>query len=757
VEVHRAARVAAAAHGGQVLLTRATRRLITADGPVLEYVGEHRLKDFPYPEPLFHLVIDGRVSGDFPPLRTSVARRTNLREDLRPLVGRGRELAQLRELLRGEARLVTVVGAGGAGKTRLALAAARLLLDDMPVFVASLASIRGPDALLDAITRALDVRGADDDPLAQIAAAVQDHPTLLVLDNFEHLLAAAPVVPELLDHAPGLRVLVTSQAALQLSDETAVALHGLDATDAADLFARHSATIVAGWEPGDQTTIRAICERVGGLPLAIELAAARVSVLAPAELLRRLAQSPDLLRGGARDAPDRHRSLRATFDWTCGLLLREQRRLLRRLGVFAGPAELETIEAVCQLPGDDDPGFVLDALEGLLEFSLVQRDESVPRARRFTMPEALRAFARDDLRASAEYDLLRRRHAEHVAAVAHEAQIWFAADRAARAHMLALEMEINPALRWAAEHDATLYRRLVAATSLGLIRRGQVREALDHTARALRGGESEPRDGVDAWVSLARSYALAMAARPAEAEALVERIVAFTRAGDGATEPALALHMAGWVAIVAGRDDHALTCARESLELLRGIGEPALVDRGIILIVQALINLRELDEARQLLDAAAASITDPVSEMANGVASLRGDTAMARGDATAALTHYTAALQVAVARTDRVQMINDTYLVAQALVTAGRPEEALEAAGAARAAASESGWGHTYPEVEAAIDEARTALGPAAERAIARGANLPAGERMSHVLALAQTVTNEGAAPRRQVMRDNGA
>ena len=284
--------------------------------------------------------------------------------------------------------------------------------------------------MLDAVVRALDLRGADDAPATQVAEWVGDRPTLLVLDNFEQLLPAAPLVSQLVADAPKLRVLVTSQAALRVSGEVVMGLDALELDAAADLFvalAQGTAQHLSA-ETEDRDAIAEICRRVGCLPLAVELAAARAALLAPKELLARLEVSSDVLRGVARDAPERQRSLRATFEWTYGLLAPSERLLFRRLGVFAGPAGVDTIEAVCAMPDGDKPVLVLDALEGLLEFSLVRRDERTEPSRRFTMPQALRDFARAELEASGEAEAVRRRHAEHVLNVADQARVWFTAD-----------------------------------------------------------------------------------------------------------------------------------------------------------------------------------------------------------------------------------------------------------------------------------------------------------------------------------------
>jgi predicted ATPase/class 3 adenylate cyclase len=748
-EIHRAARVGAAANGGQVLLTGSTEALLRDDDVALEYVGEHRLKDFPRSEALFHLVVDGRGAGEFPALRTAISRPTNLREDLRPLVGRDRDLDELCALVRRE-RLVSVVGAGGAGKTRLALAAARLLLDDFPggAFLVSLAPMADPDAMLDAVVRALELRGADNAPATQIAEWVRDRPTLVVLDNFEHLLPAAPLVSGLLAQARELRVLVTSQAALRVSGEVVMALDALELGAATDLFVALARGVERRLpaEVEDRDAVAEICRRVGCLPLAVELAAARAALLAPKELLARLEISSDVLRSVARDAPQRQRSLRATFEWTYGLLAPSERLLFRRLGVFAGSAGVDTIEAVCAIADGREPVPVLDALEGLLEFSLARHDERTDQSRRFTMPQALRDFARGELEASGEAEGVGRRHAEHVLNVADEARIWFAADLAATASVLALDAEIRPALAWASAHDPELYRRLVCAVALGLIRRGYVAEALGHTTRACATSQA-PCDEIDAWIGNCRAYALDMSGLVEEGEAAIKPVITFYRASGDPIGLGLALHTAGWLATDVGDEERSMELGRESLVLLRGTGDSALTGRARGFLIELLLYRGMFEEGEELLAEAEAAITDPHSDLASIVTTTKGDLALVRGDVATALMHFADSLELAVRRRDGIQMINDAHCIAYALAIAGRYKAALEAEGAAAAMAADAGHSAVYNwgtrggfDLAAMIGQARDAVGRMADQLEARGRDVPPGERVAYLLTLAGTV-----------------
>ena len=338
LEVHLAARIAAAGHGGQVVVSAATRALLAADVELAD-TGEHRLKDFPAPERLWLLRHDERDPGDFPPLRTEPVRPTNLPADARRLVGREGELEALWDMLTGRERLVTILGFGGTGKTRLALAAAEGLLSAFEggVWLVALAGVREPDALLPAIAEAL---GVDADERGQaVVRRLRARPTLLVLDNFEQIVEAAATVAGLLDEVPGCRALVTSQLPLRIGHEQVLRLAPLGTPAAVKLFAERAQLAAPDVDlAGEQDTVTAICDRLDGMPLAVELAAARVAALSPSELLARLDQSLALLARGPRDLAERHRSLRAALEWTHELLEPAERTLLARLAAFAGPA-----------------------------------------------------------------------------------------------------------------------------------------------------------------------------------------------------------------------------------------------------------------------------------------------------------------------------------------------------------------------------------------------------------------------------------
>jgi predicted ATPase/class 3 adenylate cyclase len=379
-DVNRAARIAAAGHGRQIVVSAATAALLPGDG--LVDLGEHRLKDLSAPERIYQ-------SGDekFPPLQTLYA--TNLPVPATPFLGRERELAEVRELLaQRDVRLLTLTGAGGSGKTRLALQAGAAAAGAYPhgVWWTPLASVSDPADVLPAAARALGGGG----PLAEV---VGDRRLLLLLDNFEHVIDGAREVAATLASCPSLDVFVTSRERLRVAGEQVYPVPVLARSDARKLFFARAREAQPEFEP--DTHVDELCARLDDLPLAIELAAARTTLLSAAQLLDRLGDRLDLLRGG-RDAESRQRTLRATIEWSYELLDTQEQRLLAALSVFRGTWSVEAAERVC----DAD----VQQLESLVDKSLVRRVEQG----RFLMLETIREFAAERLEPERRDDLLAR-------------------------------------------------------------------------------------------------------------------------------------------------------------------------------------------------------------------------------------------------------------------------------------------------------------------------------------------------------------
>jgi predicted ATPase/class 3 adenylate cyclase len=436
LDVHLAARIAAAGHGGQVVLSDATRKFVEhtlPDGVSLRDLGRHRLKDIERPEHLYDLVIAG-LPADFRAVRTLEARPTNLPSQRTSFVGREREKTEVTNLL-ANTRLLTLTGPGGTGKTRLALKVAADHLNRFSdgVFFVDLSPIVDPALVPSAIAQALLIREEiGRDLLDTLADHLRDRHLLLVIDNSEQVIEAGAVIARLLDAASRLSVLATSRAPFRLSGEHEYVVPPLavaDPSDVADmdmvtgseavrLFTERSAAIRPGFHVTNSNafTVAQIAARLDGLPLAIELAASRLNILSPEALLERLDRRLPLLTTGPRDLPDRQRTLRNTIEWSHDLLGAEEQRLFARLGTFNGGWTLEAAEAIC---ASGLKLSVLDGLGTLVDQSLVRRsDDAQPR---FTMLETIREFAVERLAASGAEDDLRRRHAEHFRDLAEEA------------------------------------------------------------------------------------------------------------------------------------------------------------------------------------------------------------------------------------------------------------------------------------------------------------------------------------------------
>ncbi len=403
-----AARICAAAHGEQIVVSQATRDMAGAEPPPgVSYrpLGRHRLKDVPTATPLFQLVAPD-LREDFPPLKTLTA--TSLPALHHRLVGRADALARLEDLLETpETRLVTITGPGGAGKSRLALEVAARAALERPVHLVGLAPVSDADLVPSAIARAIGVRESSGQPVLEaVADNLSGSGALLYLDNLEHLALAAVHVAELLDRAPDLQVLATSRIPLRLSTERVLPLAPLSIEDATTLFVELAAARGVILRDDALASVHEICRRLDGLPLAIELVAARLVVLPPAEILRALGEGLALEMKGPVDLPERQRTLRAAIDWSYQRLTDEQRQLHGALAVFADSASLDDARALAAAGRD-----FLPDLEALVGWSLV-RSESTDGDVRLSMLETVREHALDRMRAEGTLDELRQRHAD---------------------------------------------------------------------------------------------------------------------------------------------------------------------------------------------------------------------------------------------------------------------------------------------------------------------------------------------------------
>ncbi len=485
LDVHQAARVAGAAHGGQVLISDTTRGLVEGKlkpGLKLRDLGAHRLKDLAQAERLYQLVIEG-LQETFPALRTLDTAHNNLPTQMTSFVGRTAEVAEGKRLLQGT-RLLTLTGPGGIGKTRLSLQIAADAIHQFPagVYFVPLSAVRDPELVASEVAQVLGVPVAGTrTPIEGVIEHLHDKDILLVLDNFEQLLpSGATTATELLHAGPGVKLLVSSRSVLHVYGEQEFAVEPLSLPDqkahpaldvlrqyeAVKLFIERAIAAKADFAATNENApaIAGICERVDGLPLAIELAAARVKLFSPQALLKRLETSLAVLGSGARDLPGRQQTLRGAIDWSYDLLDENQKRLLNRFSVFARGAHLEQAEPVCG-PAEDVGGDVLLGLDELADHSLVRRlpDFAEPR---LLMLQTIREFAGERLEQSGESEPIRNRHADAFCSLATmAAPMLFGEQQKMWLDRLELDHDnFRAALDWCvAQHDAERAHGLAAS------------------------------------------------------------------------------------------------------------------------------------------------------------------------------------------------------------------------------------------------------------------------------------------------------
>lgn len=531
MDVHVAARICSAAHGGQIVVSQATRDVVGDDADSdlgFRRLGSHRLKHVPTPQALFQIVGPG-LEGSFPPLSTLGG--PTLPALHHRLVGRRRDLADTQALLaRTDVRLVTIAGAGGAGKSRLALEAAAAAAVERPVHLVGLASISDPALVPAAIARVVGVRESPGRSLTDLLAdALEGTGALLVLDNFEHLTAAAADVAALLDRVSDLDILATSRSPLRLTGEHVVPLAPLPVDDATTLFFELAASQGMPLDDESLPAVQTICRRLDGLPLAIELVAARLVLLPPTQLVAALDEGLALQMEGPVDLPLRQRTLHATLGWSYGLLSESQLKLHGLLAVFAGGSTLDDARAVAGSP----EGFLAD-LEALVVGSLLRRDAR-DEVMRLSMLETVREDAVARLASAGKLDDARRRHAERFLAFAEQAEEGLAGpEQAGWLERSERELDnVRATLDWCFA-NARVAEALQAVSALGRFWRahGHVSEARCLLARGLgEGGALPPEVRARALWTVAHE-AMAQSDYRAAVPALEEALALFRELGD---------------------------------------------------------------------------------------------------------------------------------------------------------------------------------------------------------------------------------
>jgi predicted ATPase/class 3 adenylate cyclase len=547
IDVNYAARIAAAGNGGQIVVSEALAHVIRdaalVHGASLTDDGLRAVKDFEDPQRLHRLVVPG-AADDERPLRT-LDPPTNLPGQVTALVGRAGEIDRLRELL-AQTRILTLTGPGGSGKTRLALGVAQSVRDRFPhgTWFVDLASVRDPGLVEPSMAATLGLRESGDRSMAEtLRAHLRERTALLVLDNLEQLLPdAATTVATLVRAAPETRLLITSRELLRIAGEQGHPVPPLDIQAGVELFEARATALRPDLALTDETraTIRAICERLNGLPLAIELAAARVRMLSPALILERLSSSLDLA-GGSRDLPERQRTLRGAIDWSHDLLAEPERRIFRRLSVFAGGWNGELAMLVADPDGDLGMD-ILEGLESLADKSLVRIEpagsgDGAADEPRFSMHPLLREYAAERLDATGERAATEARHAAAIADLVGVigARI-LGPGGATSIRRLDLEQHnIRAALDWALTHgDVPLGIRSIAPIWRWYQQRGRLREARTVLAPLLAAKDTEPRlriaaleaeGGLAYWSDDVPAAGAAYAERLAIAEQLGDRLL----------------------------------------------------------------------------------------------------------------------------------------------------------------------------------------------------------------------------------------
>lgn len=588
-DLQRCARLCEAGHGWQILLSQATQELVGPDLPAdvsLRDLGVHHLKDLARPQRIYQVISSG-LPADFPPIRSLDTRPNNLPRTLTSFIGREHEIAEIKRLWL-TTRLLTLTGAGGSGKTRLALQVAADLLDSFPdgTWLIDLTSVNDPALVPQTVALACRVQEeAGQSVTDTLVDALRPQVLLLVLDNCEHLVSAcAPLVRRVLEGCPEVRVLATSREALKVQSETvwpvpglplpdpgtSASLDALGASPAVKLFVARAAAARSGFAltARNAASIADVCQRLDGIPLAIELAAAQVRALAVEQIAKRLDDRFRLLTGRDQTGLGRHQTLRAAMDWSYDLLADPERILLQRLGVFAGGFTLEAAEGICAGDGIAAAD-VLDLLIHLADKSLVVVEQAEEAEARYRLLDTVRQYALDKLAAGGAMDRLREAHRNWFLAFAERAELELRGDQAPWVERLGLELDnLRAALDWCrstGESEPGL--RLAGAMGMFWDVRGIYREG----RRWLE--EMFPSDGVDGAVrAKALVWASVLAWRQGHYDRVktsAEQALALARTHEAEWSMGLALHQLGHAAHVNGDVGQATRLLQESVEVFR--------------------------------------------------------------------------------------------------------------------------------------------------------------------------------------------
>lgn len=743
LEVHRAARIAGAAHGGQLLLSAAARSHLAESLPA-DSLGSHRLKDFPQPEHLFCAVLDGQGASAFPPPRVQTARPNNLPASTLVLVGRDTELEQIVDALALQReRLVTLTGRSGSGKTALALSAARRLLESFEggVWLVDLTTVTHPSEVMTAVASAVGSHtDADAAPIDAVANLLRGRErTLLLVDNLEHVLEAAGELAVLLEAVPDVQILATSQAPLRLAGELCLPVDSLGDDAALALVERVARRRNPSIRVDDRNhdALLEVIHLVDGLPLALELAAARLTLLSPAQLLERLRSSYEVLRDDRSDRPDRHRSLQATVDWSLSLLDPAARTLFIRLGAFAGPVEVEDLEAVCGRDGLD----VLEALFRLLDMALVRRVESGDGRIRFGLPEALRQIASEQLDAAPDGAQWRRAHAERQLEIVWPAR-YILTTRTTYQAAIDATPEREAAMRWARATNDPIFRRIAAPHAAMAGDRGFVRDAVNTIELVMADPSDDPEQRSVELIALA--WARFAAGQVDAAIEIADRGVELAQSD---TARSYALGIRGTILVIRGRELERGRRDTEEAVRLADRTDEAYLSGLLTLNAQAALANGDFEAATRLLEQAEQTAERSDADFIWRRHTLLGDAAAMQGRFGEALGHYALSLEEAERRQHAMQILFDLMGTALALASAERDSESMEVlAMAERHAAEIGGRGGAVVHMLSGepVEQAEQRLGPGVAEARQRGERVPAAQRVTRACELCRSPVTSG-------------
>ena len=772
--LNRAARLMGLGHGGQVLVSHATEQLVEGslpDGLGLMDLGEHRLRDLSRPERIFQLRAPG-CETQFPSLKSLDAARTNLPVQLTSFVGRDDDVKAVGALL-AEHRVVTLTGVGGVGKTRLALQLAADQVDTFPdgVWLLELAPLGESSRVVEALAAALSVEPTPGKTIEQaILDKVRTSSVLLVLDNCEHLLdEARRVVEQVVRSAPGVCVIATSREPLGAQGEQVVPLRSLNPQSSVRLFAERAVAVDASFSLGetDRDLVNHLCRRLDGIPLAIELAAARVRMFSPAELAEHLDQRFRLLTGG-RGAVERHHTLRAAIDWSYDMLAEPERAVFDRLSVFSGGCTLAAAQAVCS-DGDLDPIAVLEALSGLIDKSLLVADR-FDDATRYRQLETVRQYAEERLVACGDADAVRERHARYFVAFARDAGkgLW-SRDEIAWAQRVEADLDnVRAAVSWAiAAGETELAMRIAAALVTQAVERPawatasiaeqalSAPDADSHPLRAVVMGEAAwaaarigdidrtralldeaieaQRQGArftaSVWTYAAMLSDLRTFSKEIALQRTEEALARAEEAGDVVGATAIRAAQATTLIAWSDRGEDARASAERALADARALGQPALIAMGLLATGETLVVTGEAERGLAMLRESY-ELARKINSTWQSISALAALAALEAfyGDPRRAACDLRELLESFQGSSDDYTWLGTSSLTGGLVVFAriGRPDIMARADGQLQTTSVWYGFRSAYIGwYERAVDEARAALGDQRYESLAReGAKL---------------------------------